>query len=143
VPNDKLSAKEAALIAQARAQAGKQATTQVDTAAAVTRARSAAAFARAERAAPVAAIDPVARGATSSVASGAISSAASGAIGPIASGGAAPAGDPAQRVAALLAAGRAETERLKQRRRRLYVWVPVAFISAVGLWTLLWMWHRL
>ena len=47
------------------------------------------------------------------------------------------------REAALMAAARAESERLRRRQRQLYVWVPVAFMCVVGLWTLLWMWHRL
>jgi hypothetical protein len=42
-----------------------------------------------------------------------------------------------------MAAARAESERLRERRHRLYVWVPTAFASVVGLWALLWMWHRL
>ena len=55
----------------------------------------------------------------------------------------APAADPAERIAALLAAARAESAGRRQRQRRLYVWAPVAFVSVVGLWTLLWLWHRL
>ena len=94
---DKLSAREAALIAQSRAELGKTA------------------------AAP-AAEQPSAPGTVER---------------------AAPAADPEQRIAALMAAARAESERLRQRRHRLYVWVPTAFTSLVGLWALLWMWHRL
>ena len=103
---DKLSAREAALIAQARAQLAQNA----PAAAAATRAGLAPA--PAERAAP---------------------------------GGDAPAvgPDPAERIAALLAAARAESERQRQRQRRLYVWAPVAFMSVLGLWTLLWLWHML
>ena len=51
--------------------------------------------------------------------------------------------DPAERIAALLAAARAESESRRQRQRRIYVWAPVAFVSMVGLTTLLWLWHRL
>jgi hypothetical protein len=51
--------------------------------------------------------------------------------------------DPAERIAALLAAARAESEGRRQRQRRMYVWAPVAFVSVVGLTTLLWLWHRL
>ena len=51
--------------------------------------------------------------------------------------------DHEERIAALMAAARTETERLRRRQRRLYVWLPVAFMSVAGLWTLLWMWHKL
>jgi hypothetical protein len=54
-----------------------------------------------------------------------------------------PAVDAAERIAALMAAARAETERLRRRQRRLYVWAPIAFMSVIVLWTLLSMWHRL
>ena len=114
MPNDKLSAKEAALLAQVRAELGKCTVAQAGT-----EATGPVAFAG--QAAPVATIQLVALGGATS----------------------APGTDPAARVAALLAAARAETERLRRRRRRLYVWVPVVFMSVFGLWTLLWMWHRL
>jgi hypothetical protein len=55
----------------------------------------------------------------------------------------APATDPARRAAAVMAAARAETERRRQRRRRLHIWVPLAFTSAIGVWILLQLWHRL
>ena len=42
-----------------------------------------------------------------------------------------------------MAAARAETERLRRRQRQLYVWVPVALMSVIGVWTLLWTWHSL
>ena len=51
--------------------------------------------------------------------------------------------DQAERIAALFAAARAETGRLRERQRRIYVWAPVAFISVIGLWTLVWLWHRI
>jgi hypothetical protein len=47
------------------------------------------------------------------------------------------------RAAALIAQARAETERLRRRHKMLYVWVPFAFMSVTGLWTLLWMWLKL
>jgi len=81
----------------------------------------AAPVARAERAAPPGVIQVVTLGGKSS----------------------APATDPAQRAAALLALARAENELNRRRRRQLYVWVPLAFMSAIGLWMLLWISHRL
>ena len=56
---------------------------------------------------------------------------------------AAPGADTERRIAALMAAAHAESERLRLLRRRLYVWAPTAFTSVVGLGVLLWMWHRL
>jgi hypothetical protein len=109
VPADKLSAKEAALIAQARAQLGKAqapATTQV---------------ARVKRTLAAAPAEDLAADAAAT----------------------APVRTPAERVAALMAQARAESERERERRRRLYLWTPLAFISVVGVWALLWMWHRL
>jgi hypothetical protein len=90
-------------------------------AAPVARVGPAAPVARAERVAPVAAIVIISPGGATP----------------------APTAVPAQRAAALMAVARAETERLRRRRRQLHVWVPVAFMSAVGLCTLLWMWHKL
>ena len=49
----------------------------------------------------------------------------------------------AQRLAALIAAAGAETERARRRQKLLYVWVPFAFMVATGMWTLLWMWNKL
>jgi len=133
VPNDKLSAKEAALLAQARVELGKISSIDADRAAAPPDSQAAQrdmavrapgrSVDGAHGAAPVARAGPV--------------------IQIVTLGGAAraPATDPARRAAALMAAARAETERLRRRRRRLYVWVPLAFMSAAGLWTLLWMWH--
>jgi hypothetical protein len=149
MPDDKLSAKEAALLAQVRAAPGKNPEVHADTAAPppgspaaqrdtaqrapgrsiagaqgaspVARAGSAAPVARAERVAPVAAIQIVTLGGATR----------------------APATDPVKRVAALMAAASAESERLQRRRHQLQVWVPVAFMCAAGLWALLWMWHRL
>jgi hypothetical protein len=54
-----------------------------------------------------------------------------------------PLATPAERLAVLMSATRAEHERLRKRQRRLYLWTPLAFISVVGLWALVWMWHRL
>ena len=51
------------------------------------------------------------------------------------------AADPEQRVAALLVAARAQSERLRLRQRRIYVWAPVVIFYIVGLWTLLWLWQ--
>ena len=47
------------------------------------------------------------------------------------------------REAALIAQARAESERLRQRQRRLFVWAPVAFMSVLSLWALAWLWHLL
>ena len=51
--------------------------------------------------------------------------------------------DPAEHIALLMAAARAETERRRQQHKMFYLWVPVAVISVTGLWTLLWMWQKL
>jgi hypothetical protein len=147
--DNKLSAREAALIAQARAELGQNPEVHADPAAppqgspaaqrhlvqrapgrSIAGAAGAAPIARVGPAAPV---DRAERVAPVSV------------IQLVTFGGAAraPATDPAQRVAALMAAARAETERLRRRRRQLYVWLPIAFMCAIGLWTLLLMWHRL
>jgi len=52
---------------------------------------------------------------------------------------AAPSLDPAERVAALMAAARAETERRHQRLRKYYLWPPVAVIALTAMWALFWM----
>jgi hypothetical protein len=120
VPDNKLSAKEAALIAQARAGLER------------TPAERPAAAAMPARAEPAPA--PAADAAASTVA---IEKSSPNGATPD------PSADPAERIAALLAAARAESEGRRQRQRRIYVWAPVAFVSMVGLWTLLWLWHRL
>jgi len=143
VADHKLSAKEAALIAQARAELEKKSAVQAGTAATapvaraaphgsnppVARADATAAIARVERATPAATIEP----------------AAPAAVKPVAPDGATPKTrlDPAERVAALMAAARAETERQRRRHKTLYLWVPVAVMSVTALWTLLRMWHKL
>ena len=111
---DKLSAREAALIAQARAELGRNPATAPQRAEA-----SPARFAEAKTAPPAAA--------------------------PALPQHAAPAAnaDPAARLAALMAAARADSERLRQRQRRLFVWAPVAFMSVLSLWALAWLWHML
>ena len=124
---NKLSAREAALIAQARAELEKRPTARTDTAASAPVAPAPAA----------AAIESRAPKALEPVAPEAIKHPAPSGAAPV------PALDAAERIAALMAAARAETERLRRRQRRLYVWGPVAFMSVIGLWTLLWMWHRL
>ncbi len=107
---NKLSAREAALIAQARAQLAKTAAPPQEV-----------------QPAQPAAIRPVAKDEHErSVPAPAV-----------------PAPDAAERIAALMQAARAESERQRQRRRKLYVWTPLAFITVLGLWTLLWLWHRL
>ncbi len=128
MPDNKLSAKEAALIAQVRAELKQEA----------------AVPAKARAAAPLARAAPTTAAAIERAAPAAIAAVAPGAIEPAAPAGARPAPilDPAERVAALMAAARAETERLRLRRRQFYVWAPFAFICAVGLWTLFWVWHR-
>ena len=102
MPADKLSAKEAALIAQARAQVAKS---QAPAAAQVARVKRTLESTAHSRPAPVE--------------------------------------TPAERLAALMDAARAENERERERQRRLYLWTPLAFISVVALWALLWMWRRL
>ena len=129
--DDKLSAREAALIAQARAQLGKTPAAREDAAAT-------APVARADRMLAAAAIEPVAPLSVEPVAP-------LRRIEPVAPGGAqpAPAADPAERIAALIAAARAETKRQRQRRKMLYVWVPFACMAVTGISTLLWIWHKL
>jgi hypothetical protein len=105
--DNKLSAREAALLAQARAELGRKSAQQP--------------AAAADAAAPSDAVDdPALNRATP-----------------------APVADPVERIAALLAAARAESEGRRQLQRRMYVWAPVAFVSVIGLSTLLWLWHRL
>jgi len=104
MPDDKLSEREAALIAQAREELGKPAT------------QPAAAAAPAKRAPPDAAIDAPAAGDRE------------------------PDSDPETRLAALMAVARAESERLRRRQLRLYLWTPLAILCAIGLWALLWLW---
>lgn len=108
---DKLSARQAALIAQARAQLGK---TPVQ-------APATAQVARVKRSLPAAPVENAAGEAPTP----------------------ASARSPAERLDALMGAARAESQRRRERQRRLYVWVPLAFFSVAGLWTLLWLWNRL
>lgn len=110
------------MIAQARAEPGK-------TPAPRALAPATAPLSRVERTPAAAAIEAVAPAASE----------------PVAPAGATPAPtlDPAERVAALFAAARAETERLRRRQRQFYVWAPAAVMAAVGLWTLVWMWLKL
>ncbi len=121
---DKLSAKEAALIAQARGELEKKPGVTPGALA------TAPAAPVAKRVAPEAGGEGAAPAATSQV---------------LASGDAAPARslDPAERIALLMAAARAETERQRQQHKMFYLWVPVAVISVTGMWTLLWMWQKL
>ena len=106
---DKLSAKEAALIAAARAQVVQQPKT----------------------AAPVIPPPADASSQPASVRPAAMNQQAASNI------------DPAERIAALMAAARADTERLRMRQRKLYVQAPLALFSVISLCLLLWMWHRL
>jgi hypothetical protein len=132
VTNDKLSAREAALLAQARAELGRNSKVH---------AHSAAPLPGGQAAQRDTAPQPDGRSSA-----GAHPAAPTGSLIQIVTlGGAtrAPATDPARRAAAVMAAARAETERLRRRRRRLHVWVPLAFMSAIGLWILLQVWHRL
>jgi hypothetical protein len=116
---NKFSARETALIAQARAELERK-SAQQPAAAPLARAEPAPAPVADAAASTVAVEKPALNGATPD-----------------------PAADPAERIVALLAAARAESEGRRQRQRRLYVWAPVAFVSVVGLTTLLWLWHRL
>ncbi len=50
--------------------------------------------------------------------------------------------DMAERLAAMFAAERERSERLRRRQRLLLVWTPSAFAICVGLWTLVWMWRQ-
>jgi len=115
---DKLSAREAALVAQARAELAQ----------------------KAPAAPPQLAEARPAPAAPADVAPASPTHAAPGAA---PSGAPAANADPAQRLAALMATARAESERLRERQRKLYLWTPLAFLSVLGLWALLWMWHRL
>lgn len=119
MPEDRLSAREAALIAQARAELQKKPEERAGAAAD-------APGAGVERPAPAAGTVGPAPGVILRIAP-------KGTASP-------PALDPAARAAALMAAARAETEHMRRRRRQLYVWAPVAFMVVAGLWTLLWMW---
>lgn len=103
---DKLSAKEAALIAQARAGLAQQ---------------------------PA----PAAAPASAAPAPQAPSAGMPASPGPAANAG------PAERIAALMAAARAEHERERARLRKFYVWVPLTFASVLGLWTLAWLWSKI
>ena len=116
------------MIAQARAELGRTPAAG---------APATAPLARVERTPATAAIEAVAPAAIEPVAPAAIE--------PVAPDGAtlAPTLDPAERVAALFAAARAETERLHRRQRQFYVWAPVAVMAVAGLWTLVWMWLKL
>jgi len=118
VAGDKLSAKEAALIAQVREQFGLPPAAGV-------KVQPTAQVARVKRSLPAAATGPVAR-------SAAEARAPEGAT-------PGPALDPAERVAALIASARAESERRRTRQRKLYLWAPVVIVSVAALWTLLWM----
>ena len=130
MPDNKLSAKEAALIAQARAELGKKP-------AARAHAPQTAPLARNESTPTAAAIGSVAPIANKRIAAAAIERVAAINATP------APVLDPAERVAALLAAARAETERLRLRQRKRYLWAPAAVIAATALWMLVWMWLKL
>ena len=124
------------MIAQARAELGRTPAAG---------APATAPLARVERTPATAAIEAVAPAAIEPVAPAAIEPVAPAAIEPVAPDGAtfAPTLDPAERVAALFAAARAETERLRRRQRQFYVWAPVAVMAVAGLWTLVWMWLKL
>ena len=113
--DSKLSAKEAALIAQARAELGR-------TPVAGARAPAAAPVRRVEPRPAAVALPPVAPEVIKQVA---------------------PSLDPAERVAALMAAARAETEHRRRRLRKLYLWAPVAVIALTAMWALFWMLFRL
>jgi hypothetical protein len=117
-PDNKLSEKEAALIAQARAELKKRSGAQAT--ASVARVKRTLAPAASEAAAP-------------------------GAMERAAPAGARPAASPdaAERVATLMAATRAENERQRRRQRQIYLWTPLAFMCVVGMWALIWMWRRL
>jgi len=49
----------------------------------------------------------------------------------------------AQARAALMEAARAEHARERERLRKFYVWVPLALVSVLGLWTLAWLWTKI
>ena len=132
------------MIAQARAELGRTPAAGAPATAPLARVERTPATAAIEAVAP-AAIEPVAPAAIEPVAPAAIEPVAPAAIEPVAPDGAtfAPTLDPAERVAALFAAARAETERLRRRQRQFYVWAPVAVMAVAGLWTLVWMWLKL
>jgi len=140
VPDNKPSAREAALIALARAELGKNPGVHADPAGPPP--GSPAAQRDMAQRSPG---GPIAGSAGAAPVRLAERTASAGVIQVVTLGGKspAPATDPAQRAAALMALARAENELNRRRRRQLYVWVPLAFVSAIGLWMLLWMWLRL
>lgn len=122
-----LSAREAALIEQARAELAQKTRAQAGAPAAPQLSDPPAG--RVERATPAAARNPNASG--TGIAPEPQRAAPAATL------------DPAERVDLLINAARAETARLRRRQRLLYVWIPGAFIALAGLWTLLWMWQQL
>lgn len=131
MPDNRLSAREAALIAQAKADLANRPATPAGAQPAAAAAAAAANIAPGRN---ISAIEAAAADTADRVArDGAARNAP-----PVAT--AAPALDPAERATALLAAARAETADLRQRQRRLHLWVPVALLSVLGLWLLLSIW---
>jgi len=124
---DKLSAREAALIAQARAELANGSPAQAG-------AQAPAAIARGKHALPAAAVDRAADSADTGT-----STDRGRAAPPQTAAAAMP--DAAERLAALMAAARAETELLRRRWRRLYLWTPAALLAAISLWMLLLIWY--
>ena len=117
--DSKLSAREAALIAQARDELARQAAVRPDASAPAVQASV-----------------PI----TPPAAAAAPSADSPQPDDPAPPPAAAAAPDAAERAAALLAAARAETELLRRRWRRIYVWMPVAVLAAIGLWLLFLLW---
>ncbi len=112
-----MSAKEAALIAQARAEVQKSAAVRAEPASS----RASAARPQGQVLQPP---EP------------------SEAASPVEAAIPAPPADAADRIALLMAAARAETERVRRRQKMLYVWAPFAFIAIIGTSTLLWIWNK-
>jgi hypothetical protein len=121
--DEPLSAREKALIAQARAELQKNAAVKMEAAASCAPV--------AEPGLPAGASQPQCMQRPAET------------VAPAAAACPAPGVDAAQRIAALMAVARADTERARRQRKMLYVWVPFAFMAVVGMSTLVWMWNKL
>ena len=123
MPDDKLSAKEAALIAAARAALTKKPQAQASVAPAR---RETVAAPSAPSPAHVAPRAETARFAAPETPAPAT---------------VAPA-DAATLIDALMAAERAETERKRRKLRLTFFWIPIAIAALAGIWILAWMWMK-
>lgn len=51
--------------------------------------------------------------------------------------------DPKTRIAELIAAERAASKQRRWRQQKAYVLIPLAIVVVAGLWLLVWLWHRM